>query len=198
MTAVALLRHAPSDWNEAGLIQGRADRPLSPAGRALAATWRLPPTLAGWRTVTSPLRRACETAACMGLAAVAVEPRLVEMDWGVWSGRTLADLRRERGAAMAANEAAGFDFRPEGGESPREVAMRLRAWLAEVAADGRPVVAVSHRGVQRAALALACGWDLRDRPPLRLARDVLLMLEVDRDGVVRSGEPALLALARTP
>jgi len=193
MTAVALLRHAPSDWNEAGLIQGQADRPLSPAGLALAATWRLPAAFASWRVVTSPLQRTQQTARAMGLRNSAPEARLIEMDWGAWSGRSLADLRAELGPAMAANEAAGLDFRPPGGESPREVVGRLSSWLAEVAADGRPVVAVSHRGVQRAGLVLACGWEMMGKPPLRLARDRLLLLEVDRHGI-RLGEPALLPL----
>ena len=193
MTRVALLRHAPTDWNEAARIQGRSDRPLSPAGIAAAGRWRLPASLEGWRVVASPLLRTRETARLMGLAGVASEPRLMEMDWGAWAGRTLADLRAEFGAAMAANEAAALDFRPEDGESPREVARRLADWLAEVAADGRPVVAVTHRGVQRAALVLACGWDMRGKPPLRLSREHALMLETGADGV-RLAEPPLLAL----
>jgi broad specificity phosphatase PhoE len=36
MTALLVIRHAPTDWNEAGLIQGRADRPLSHSGRVRA------------------------------------------------------------------------------------------------------------------------------------------------------------------
>lgn len=197
MTAVALMRHAPSDWNEAGLIQGRADRPLSAAGRALAARWRLPDAIASWRAVASPLQRTRETAGAMGLVRVALEPRLIEMDWGAWSGRSLAGLRAELGAAMAANEAAGLDFRPQGGESPREVAARLGAWLAEIAVEDRPVVALTHRGVQRAALVLACGWTMLGRPPLRLSRESLLLLEVDGSGV-RLADPALVALEHAP
>lgn len=193
MTAVALLRHAPTDWNESGRIQGQADRPLSPEGVAQASAWRLPAALADWERAVSPLLRTRETARLMGWPDARPEPRLMEMDWGRWSGRRLDDLRAELGPAMAANEAAGLDFRPEGGESPREVVARLRTWLAEVAVEGRPVVAVTHRGVQRAALVLACGWDMLGKPPLRLARDQLLMLEVDGGGT-RLSDPPLLAL----
>ena len=197
MTAVALMRHAPSDWNVAGLIQGRADRPLSAAGRALAARWRLPAGLASWRVFASPLRRTRETAGAMGLGSVVLEPRLIEMDWGAWSGRSLAGLRAELGTAMDANEAAGLDFRPEGGESPREVAARLGAWLAEISAEGGPVVALTHRGVQRAALVLACGWTMLGKPPLRLMRESMLLLEVDASGV-RLADPALVPLEHAP
>ena len=51
----------------------------------------------------------------------------------------LADLRAELGPAMAENEARGLDFRPPGGESPREVQARLKPFLADLAA---PTVAV--------------------------------------------------------
>jgi len=190
---VALLRHAPSDWNEAGLIQGRADRRLSEEGRALAASWRVPAGCNGWSWTTSPLARARETAAQLGHGDAPADERLAEMDWGSWSGRTLADLRAELGRAMAENEARGLDFRPAGGQSPREVMARLAAWLAEVAAAGVPTVAVTHRGVQRAALALAAGWDFRGQPPLRLAREALLVLETSASGV-RLAEPALWPL----
>ena len=194
MTPVALLRHAPSDWNEAGLIQGQADRPLSPAGRAMALAWRLPAALEGRAWATSPLQRARETARLLGHGDACVEPRLIEMNWGAWTGRCLGGLRRELGATMAANEARGLDMRPEGGETPREVVARLAAWLDEVAAAGQPMVAVAHRGTQRAALALAAGWDYLGRPPLRPGRDGILMLEVGT-GRVRLAEPALLSLA---
>src|SRR3546814_10532072 len=58
---------------------------------------------------------------------------LVETDWGAWEGRTLAELRADLGAGMAANEARGLDFRPPGGESPRDVQDRMRPLLAELA-----------------------------------------------------------------
>lgn len=195
MTMVALLRHAPTDWNASGRIQGRTDRPLSRSGRTMAQGWRLPAALAGWRVVTSPLVRARETARCMGLTVAATEPRLIEMDWGAWAGATLEELRSKHGAAMAANEARGLDFRPEGGESPREVCLRFSQWLTEVAEADSPVVAVSHRGVQRAALVLACGWDMTGKPPLRLARDQALMLQAD-GAAVRLADPAVVTLER--
>jgi probable phosphoglycerate mutase len=100
---------------------------------------------------------------------VTADERLVEMDWGAWEGRTLADLRRAGGLAMEQNEARGLDFRPPGGESPREVQRRLRCWLLDVAAADRPIVAVTHKGVMRAALSLACGWDMRTKPPVKVA-----------------------------
>lgn len=184
MTALLVLRHAPTDWNEAGLIQGRADRPLSEAGRLRVSTWRLPPAAKEVRCVSSPLLRAMQTARLLGLRPEA-EPSLIEMDWGEWEGRSLAALRRELGGAMAENEAAGLDFRPPGGESPRDVQARLRPFLLSLT---RPTVAVTHKGVLRALYALATGWTMRDNPETRLKDGCAHLFEVGPSGDVAVGE----------
>jgi broad specificity phosphatase PhoE len=195
MTPLLLIRHGPTPWNVAGRIQGRADIGLSLAGRTEVRGWRLPEAFAEARWLTSPLRRAKETAALLTDRTVVVEPCLIEMDWGAWEGLSGADLRAAAPAALAANEALGLDFRPPGGESPREVVDRVRALIAELAIDPTPVVAVSHKGVIRAALALATGWDMRTRPPLRLRRADALALLGHRDGRLKLGAAGPLALA---
>ena len=168
MTLVALIRHGPTAWNEAGRIQGRTDIPLSEAGGAVVRQWRLPPQLENFAWTTSPLARARQTAALLDATTHTVEPALTEMHWGRWEGRTLAGLRRRHGAAFTANEARGLDFRPPGGESPRDVQERVRRWLAAVAADGRSVTAVTHKGVIRAIYALASDWPMIGKAPHRL------------------------------
>lgn len=182
MTRLALIRHAATAWTEAGRIQGRTDVPLSPGGREAASRWRPPPELAQARWVSSPLARAYETARLLGAGDIGHEPRLIEMDWGRWEGRRLAELRAELGAAMAANEARGLDFRPDGGESPRDVQARIAPWLAGVAIRGRPVAAVTHKGVIRAVLALASGWDMTGKPPARLGWDCAHLFALAGDG----------------
>ncbi|GAB4359952.1 MAG: histidine phosphatase family protein [Kiloniellaceae bacterium] len=191
MSRLLLIRHGATAWNEAGRIQGRSDPPLSPAGRAAVAAWTLPPEAARAQWLSSPLARARETAEILSGGAVAQEPRLIETDWGEWEGKTLAALRAELGEAMAANEALGLDFRPPGGESPRDVQQRLRPLLAALAARGGTTVAVTHKGVIRAVYALASGWDLRGAPPAKL-----------RDGCLHTfalapgGQPRVEALNR--
>jgi probable phosphoglycerate mutase len=184
MTLLAVLRHAPTDWNEAGLLQGRADAPLSPAGRAAALAWRLPGAVAGFRWLASPLTRATQTAACLGLQPE-IEPALVEMSWGAWEGRRLAELRAADPAGMTAIEALGLDLAAPGGESPRRVQERLGPLLRRLAADGRPTGAVTHKGVLRALLALATGWDMRDPPPVKLRPATLHLFALDAAGTPR-------------
>jgi probable phosphoglycerate mutase len=196
---LVLLRHGPTDWNEAGRIQGRSDRPLSEAGRARVRGWTLPVDLAGYRWLTSPLARAVETAALLGHGEAAVEAALIEMHWGTWEGWTLEQLRARDGTAMARNEARGLDFQPLGGESPRQVQQRLAGWLARVAHDGVPSVAVSHKGVIRALYALASGWDMTGEPPVKLQWQAAHRFRLDaagRPGVAALNIPLHAAPAR--
>lgn len=159
MTTLALLRHAPTEWNTGKRLQGRADIALSAAGRAALATQALPGEVAGFRALVSPMQRTRETARLLGLDPQ-VEPRLIEMHWGRYEGHTIAELRAEHGTTFTANEGRGLDFTPEAGESPRMVQDRLRPLLAELAAAGEPTLAVTHRGVIRAVYALATSWDM--------------------------------------
>lgn len=182
MTPVALIRHAPTEWNAGKRLQGRADQPLSEAGRAAAASWRLPPEFSGWNWCASPLCRAAETARLLGLACAA-EPAIIEMHWGAWEGHTLEELKARFGReAVATRTAQGLDFRPHDGESPREVRERVAAWFARVAARGEPSGAVTHQGVIRAAVSLATGWDMIGPPPFELEWAAVHVFAVDGGG----------------
>ncbi len=181
---VALIRHASTTWNEEGRMQGRRDIPLSERGRTQVLSWRLPADLLGASRVSSPLRRALETAELLGGGSVELETALIEMDWGAWEGQTLADLRAVHGSEYERNEALGLDFRPPGGESPREVHARVQPWLARAATSPVPIVAVTHLGVLRAIVAAATGWDMTGKPPVRLRADALHRFAVDARGQV--------------
>lgn len=182
MTLVAFFRHAETDWNRAKRIQGHSDIPLNASGRASLFNRTVPAALKGVACCTSPLLRCRETAALLGFPDAPVARGLVEMSWGDWEGRRLEDLRAEYGQAMADNESRGLDFRPPGGESPREVADRIRVWTAGLTA---PVIAVTHRGVIRAAMSMACDWDMRGKPPVRLDWGTFHLFRTDHSGQLR-------------
>jgi len=163
------MRHASTEWNATGRMQGRRDVALSAAGREEILHWRLPDALrerGDW--VASPLARAVETATRLRGRPPRLAPALIEMDWGAWEGYRLAELRARHGDAFARNEQRGLDFRPPGGESPRDVVARVTGWLATLDARSEPIVAVTHNGVLRALLAIATGWDMTDKPPVKL------------------------------
>jgi probable phosphoglycerate mutase len=184
VTLLALIRHAPTAWNREGRMQGREDVPLLEESRADLARRKVPAPYAGFRAVSSPLRRCLDTAALLRLV-VTPERRLIEMDWGEYQGRTLAELRALHGADLAANEARGLDFRPPRGESPRDVQARLASFLTEVATADRPTLAVTHRGVIRAIYARAIGWDMNGEAPQELGVYAVHVFRLERDGAPR-------------
>jgi probable phosphoglycerate mutase len=180
---IACIRHASTEWNAAGRMQGRRDVALSPAGRDEAMRWRLPADLhepLDW--IASPLLRAIDTATLLRGMPPRAEPALIEMDWGAWEGCRLADLRDDHADAFVRNEERGLDFRPPGGESPRDVIARITGWLATIDARDRPIVAITHNGVLRALLAMATGWDMTGKPPVRLRSGTLHRFDLRGDG----------------
>jgi probable phosphoglycerate mutase len=186
----AVLRHAPTEWNADRRLQGLTDTPLSVAGEAEARAWRLPPPADGWKRLCSPLLRARRTAELIGPSApVTVDSRLREMSFGVWEGNSIAELRDKVGERFIAAEQLGLDFHPPGGDSPREVMQRLSGLIADVAREGKPVVAVSHKAVLRALLAMATGWDMTGRQPLKLDWSCLHIFSATEDGKVTLDRP---------
>ena len=191
---VAFLRHGATAWNEEGRMQGRRDIPLSDRGRAEVAGWRSHAHLAEILSAkapwySSPLKRAIETAEILAGAPPHCDPELIEMDWGDWEGLRLDELRERHGVEFARNEAAGLDFRPSGGESPRDVRERIVRWLRATAHTEACIAVVTHKGVLRAVLSAATGWDMTAKPPIRLMSGALHRFEVDRDGRIGVLEP---------
>ena len=182
-------------------MQGRRDIPLSDRGRAEVEAWRAHARLAGVVAATtpwysSPLRRAVETAEILARGAPRCDPALIEMDWGEWEGLRLSELRERYGAEFARNEAAGLDFQPAGGESPRRVRERVMHWLATTALVHDSIVAVTHKGVLRAVLSAATGWDMTAKPPLKLHAGALHRFEVDAGGRIEMLETNVPLVAK--
>lgn len=161
-TWIALVRHGVTDWNARGLIQGQTDIPLSAAGAEKLRQTRtqIAAEFLRARWFTSPLARARQTAALLNPGAAAtVHDKLMEANWGDFEGLRRDDLAA-RIRALGITPRRGLDFRPPGGESPREVRRRLARWFTEAAKSPAPAVAVTHKGVLRSALSLACDWDM--------------------------------------
>ena len=108
------------------------------------------------------------------------EPRLIEMGWGGWEGRSLVDLRAEE-ASFGSEEGRGLDLQPPGGESPRDVQRRLQPFLRRLE---EPAVLVTHKGVLRALLALAVRWDMRDKTPYKLLAAHAQQFRIDGTGAL--------------
>lgn len=152
---ISLVRHGRTVANAGGLLQGRIDNPLDDLGRrqARAAAAMVGPVDA---VITSPLVRAAETAAAFASAtAVVTDDRWLELDYGAWDGRPVADVPAETWARWRRD----LSFRPPGGESLGELGVRIRAALDDLVADapGDHVVVVTHVSPIKAAVAWALG-----------------------------------------
>lgn len=153
--ALYLIRHLePSGVR--GVCYGRRDFPCNArtlASGAAAIRARLPErVLADAPLFTSPLSR------CRGLAQALIAPRapsiaeeLIELDFGAWEGIRWDALPREELDTWARDV---WHYRPGGGESAAMVEERWRRWCDRVASlDAASIVAVTHAGVIRTALA---------------------------------------------
>jgi broad specificity phosphatase PhoE len=148
-----LVRHGQTAANAAGLFLGRADPPLTELGqrqaRAIAAALPAPSLL-----ISSPLRRARDTAAAFG-RPVQVDERWIEMDYGDVDGQPVASMTDEVWSRWRADPT----FAPGGGESVAAVGERVRSACADVveAAAQGDVVVVTHVSPIKAAIAWALG-----------------------------------------
>lgn len=203
MTArLLLVRHGESEGNAAGIVQGHREYPLTPLGFEQArrtAEW-----VAGLRinrVVTSPLRRAAQTAELIA-AAVGRPPEphrgLAEYDIGAASGLTFAEIRiRYPGIIEAQRRGEPLLFPGEEGRSA--FAQRVRTAIEELLADGT-VVAVTHGGVVSAVCHLVLGLDFSRRGSFRVANCSITEVVRDRRGrltLVRHNDTCHLAALLT-
>ncbi|TDC84449.1 bifunctional RNase H/acid phosphatase [Micromonospora sp. KC606] len=166
-TRLILVRHGETEWTVQQRYAGRADVPLSDAGRAQARATaarvaQLAPAVAA--VLSSPLSRCTATAeaiaSALGDLPVRRQDDWIECDFGDWDGRTFAEVREgwpgELDAWLASTRIA-----PPGGESFATVGARVAKAVAELgqAYPGETVVVVSHVSPIKLALrdALAAG-----------------------------------------
>ncbi len=158
-TLLTLVRHGQTSANIDGVWHGSTNSPLTEHGhgQAAAAAAFIEANHKPVGTVyASPLDRAHHTAEKiadrLGLTPE-LDPGLVEYDLGDWEGMSFEVLYEEK--KLFHNMKSDPDYRPHGGESPKQVGDRLVASLRRIADrhPGERVIVVSHGG----ALSIAFG-----------------------------------------
>jgi broad specificity phosphatase PhoE len=174
---IAFVRHGQTELNRTGRLQGRLDVALSALGeRQAAAVARGFASEPVTRVISSPLQRAVATATAIADAhglAVEIDGRLVELDYGEWDGRALADVPPEAWAAWRTE----VGFAPPGGETLADVAARVASFRTDVLGD-ELVIAVSHVSPIKAAVCNALQVD--DRVTWRMQLDVASVTRIGR------------------
>ncbi len=149
-----LVRH-PEPRGSKGLCYGRTDVSLEPAALTTAAAAvrsHIPaPVLRRAAIYTSPASR------CLLLARELAAPRepriaedLLEMHFGEWEGLPWDAVPR---AELDAWTQDVWSYPAGGGESTAMLAARWRRWSATLTEHTVPIVAVTHAGLIRVALA---------------------------------------------
>lgn len=192
VTRFWLIRHAIVEESARAVLYGRMDVGLCPINleqqRTIYADMaeRLPRD-AVW--LVTPLSRTRRTAAAIQHAGypeteLIVEPGLTEQDLGAWQGLAHAALPERLSAPAHAFWPLGAAETPPGGESMEHVVSRVGAALENRAAAhaGRDVVAVSHGGAIRAAIAHATGVGAQAALHFAVQNLSLTVLERFREG----------------
>lgn len=174
-----MIRHGETDWNREKRYQGRTNVPLNAHGREQAAgNGRHLATLgddwSAWRFFSSPLDRALETMeiirTTMGLSpdGYTVDDRLIEVSFGTWEHRLMANLATEEPAEMALRDANKWAHVPPGGESYSQAVDRVSDFL-----DGLegPAVIICHGGILRATQYIFQGGGGREIADIAVPQD---------------------------
>lgn len=182
-----LLRHGETEWSLSGQHTGRTDIPLTEEGRRRAAD--VAPMLAAVSfdlVLCSPLSRARDTAKLAGLTPDDYPSELLEWDYGVYEGRTTADIRAEKGEPRWVI----WNDPIPGGESPAQVAERCEVVLSRCAhaiARGANVALVAHGHYLRMFTATYLGLPPQDGRMFALAAGSVCVLGHERDQPVIAG-----------
>jgi len=159
ITLIDLMRHGEPVGGRR--YRGQVDDPLSEKGWAQmraavgeAAPWH--------HVVSSPLLRCrefAETLAARHALPLRLDERLKEVGFGVWEGKSAAEIEAESPGTLMRFKADPVNARPAGAEPLADFHARVAAALDALLAQhaGQHVLLVGHAGVMRMALA----WALR-------------------------------------
>lgn len=148
-----LIRHTQTVWNQEKRMQGQSDSPLTTKGVMQARKWGHQLKLFNWdRIIVSSADRALKTAALINATLqvpLIEDARLMEQDWGEWTGKTLKQIKKKAYQLLNEQQTAGWRFCPPGGEDRNSVWIRSQKALKEAAKQwpGTKILVITHEGV---------------------------------------------------
>ena len=154
---VILIRH-PAPLIAPGICYGRLDIAADPrAADELCRVALEHPVVGVTRVWSSPARRCRDLADAIALSlaiTVTVDPRLQELDFGDWEGKSWDGVAR---AQLDAWATFPLTFAPPGGESGTMLMMRVNDFYTDLRRDQQNCVVVSHGGPLKVLAALLQG-----------------------------------------
>ena len=145
---IYFIRHGETDWNKQKLVQGSADIDLNATGvdQAIAVAKALQvkqPQLKSFDFYVSPQVRAQHTMKIIcadqprDFATVTTDARLRELEFGIWEGKDIGLMHEARDYAHG--QVGHYHWKPEGGESYQDGAIRVDEFLRRLCIQERIV-----------------------------------------------------------
>ncbi len=177
-----LIRHGETEWSLSGAHTSRTNIPLTERGKERAAKIR--DYLAQRKfslVLTSPLLRARETCRIAGYADVAqIEENLREWDYGIFEGRTTADIRKDQ------PDWSIWDSPVPEGEPVEHVAARAQKVIDRALQAGGDVALFAHAHILRILAATWLGLEPRGGRLFALGTGSVSTLGYERENQVIS------------
>ncbi|MEO0543768.1 MAG: histidine phosphatase family protein [Pseudomonadota bacterium] len=185
-----MARHGETDWNREQRFQGRTDIPLNALGQEQAAAYAQimhdqNRDWSGWTFISSPLVRARRTMEimrdAMGLDPddYEIEDAWIEVTFGAWEKRSLAELEVEEADQIAQRNANKWEFVPPNGESYDQACARVRYALDILPG---PSVIVTHGGMIRGTRRILEGLDTKIAADTKIPQDDIYAWRNGRGG----------------
>ena len=189
MGLIYLVRHGQTAWNRDGKFRGLADMPLNEQGRAEAAG-----AAEALRDVhldyiySSPLGRAVETAQAIAERRdleIRFEPAFTSIDYGLWTGRPVKELREQFPDVYAVWRKSPERIRFPEGESLDDVRQRAGKRFYELVEQHREdsIAITSHRLLLKVLVLAAKRLDNSHFWDIRLDTGAFCILESNETGV---------------
>jgi broad specificity phosphatase PhoE len=176
---VWLVRHGETEWSRDGRHTSTTDLPLTDEGRRVAETLRDRLTGESFALVlTSPRRRARDTADLAGRSDAEIDGDLVEWDYGDLEGKTSEEIRETYPGWTI------WQGPVPGGETADQVSARLDRVVARCRATDGKVLVFGHGHALRALAARWLGLPVADGRLLRLDTATVSVLGWEHDNPV--------------
>ena len=165
-----VIRHAKSTANAKNILAGRSDpTPLTSKGfleaRALSDVVK---EFNPEQVISSPLLRCRQTVAEAGISDVILDERLIEMDYGRWTGRKIRPLSLTPSWKRIQQDASNFVF-PDG-EGFLDAKERINALIADLREDGSSRVALfTHGDIARILINSLLGRELNSFQQIQIS-----------------------------
>jgi broad specificity phosphatase PhoE len=183
---VWLVRHGETEWSRDHRHTSTTDLPLTPEGEQVAR--RLAASLARdfALVLTSPMRRARDTAALAGHGTAVVDRDLTEWGYGDYEGVTTAEIRESVPGWTV------WTHPSPGGESAEQVSDRLDRVVARLRGVDGDCLVFGHGHALRALTARWLDLPVTDGRHFRLDTATLCVLGYERETpvVLRWNAPA--------